>query len=808
MIFSGCISGENILKSGTEGPGIAQGSVSLSIEAVPEEVYSGETLSAYLSLKGPEDKRFSDIFACIYGNFYPLEDECKPVGVLFGGREISFKIMAPSLPEKVEKSEDIYARVFFKDSAEITAYFPSIDENERSIRLREGKPMPKFSLVHPTLPIKITIENTDFPIIVYDGEGNFEFTIHVKNVGNGAVFNPSSFPSEAKMPDLEEKDMGIAYLKLKYPQGVEITCDNDRYEKEGRYRGYYKIEFFENEDSLYCAGRIRDSSYSIQKIYPVIIEIDYAYYIDTSTSVKVKGRKGKIEIPKKPVGVPSEKGYLEVSPQQKILLFSATISQLKDIEKNCEFESISQISPTDKCIEEVSPDEFDISVSMGDLAKESGYTIQFTKSPEIVSKDGVIVVDSELDNSKQIVLKLLNPIFEQGKETSFDITFEFDVRKKITEEQNEIENEINKFVNCLNFESGKIEINSGKQDCSLPWAEIAKEGNCESKEICKCSAEKCEYLSSPTCKDCLERAIVQTYFPRKIFEKVSQNFGEKESEIESCIRDTNPLAACSFADDKLKCILPKVKDCIEIVSENVKSSFTVKVKEKDYSQEFIIRSLSSEQRDCVEKEVRYGTCKDKESLGVCIFENCLKGDKYFENNEDDKNTFIKKIEEAISSCGDDNCKIEKITEVLSSNQTTIMEGEKIDSMDLESTCNFTIEEIENLNNLCTPELKIFCKDGILDLVNKEDGYYKLDEYYINNREFTVVTPNSKKEIGYKIMGEEFSIFCEDKAVYAYIEPVDINCKPDDLGTCGKCTNYEYKFRISLDGLACDKEKPK
>lgn len=289
LIFvSGCISenGTSIFKGSSQKElSFSSNILSASVEIIPQKVYSGEKVNVFFYLSNPSSRELKSVVICLYG--YGIEQSCKQTNV-YEESEIAFKFTAPKLPQNIEKTEYIYARILFNDSFISIAKFPVIDEKEYAVRLRTGKEISTFSLTSTSSPISVSIDVDKTPIISSDGKAEFEFTINLRNEYNGKVFDPEKFSSE--MPKLEEEDYGRAYLEIKSPEGLEIKCE--RKEKNGKY----VIEFFDNEDSIYCKAKVNDKSLNLEKTYPVILKIDYAYYFDVKQSYVVKG-KGGVEFP-------------------------------------------------------------------------------------------------------------------------------------------------------------------------------------------------------------------------------------------------------------------------------------------------------------------------------------------------------------------------------------------------------------------------------------------------------------------------------------------------------------------------------
>ena len=285
VFFSGCINESGILKAETEEKTTFSADIlSASMEIIPEKLHSNEKVNVFIYLTNPSERELRNVVVCIYG--YGITESCKKRSV-YEEEEISFSFEAPALPENIEKTEYVYARIAFRDSFITTAKFPVIDEREYSIKLREGEQIPEFSLTASLSPISVNVELSESPVISSNGYAEFEFIINIFNKGTGNVFDPEKFSEEISL--LSDEDYGKAYLKIIAPEGMEISCEREK--KQGRY----VIELFDNEDSIFCNAKIKDKSISLEKIFPVRFEIEYAYYFDIKDSYTVKG-KGGIEI--------------------------------------------------------------------------------------------------------------------------------------------------------------------------------------------------------------------------------------------------------------------------------------------------------------------------------------------------------------------------------------------------------------------------------------------------------------------------------------------------------------------------------
>lgn len=124
-----------------------------------------------------------------------------------------------------------------------------------------------------------------------------------------------------------------------------------------------------------------------------------------------------------------------------------------------------------------------------------------------------------------------------------------------------------------------------------------------------------------------------------------------------------------------------------------------------------------------------------------------------------------------------------------------------------STCEIQINEIDNTqaDSRCEPEYLIKCTGGLLNL----------DEYTEGTEQF-VGKIIQDKTIGSNKIGivndevsttesENYPPSCNGKSITLKIATVDIDCKSDNLGNCltdDSCKDYEYKFKLSIDGLSC------
>ncbi len=280
ILLSGCIQEGSIFKSSQEKETRTSANyLSASMEILPKIVYSGEKITVFVYLTNPLNRNLDNVLVCLYG--YGIEEECKNTKV-YEENEISFNFKAPELPENIEEEEYIYGKVFFTDSFNTIVNFPVIDEDVYRIKLRTGEKIPTLSLISSSSPLAISIDVDKNPIISSQGVADFEFTINIRNRGNGRVFNPEKFSS---LPSLNDDDMDKAYLQISFPEGLEISCER------GKENGKYLIEFFDNEDSIYCSVQVMDSSLTQEKIFPVTLKIEYGYYINMKENYAVKGRK-------------------------------------------------------------------------------------------------------------------------------------------------------------------------------------------------------------------------------------------------------------------------------------------------------------------------------------------------------------------------------------------------------------------------------------------------------------------------------------------------------------------------------------
>ncbi len=279
VFLSGCLTNENINRMTTEKTGTTP--LTASLEVYPKTVYSGEKLTAIVSLVPAEEKKIEESLVCFYGG--GIESECRKIS-LTGSNDIQIDFNAPFLPKNMVETENIYARIFLKDDTIFSISLPVMDKEELIREAMASKALPSLKISAPSSFISLSVEvDKELPISVNHGKAEFELTLAFRNTGNGKIFNPRGVSlSSLNFPEITDEELNKAYFSIKAPSVLHIECERERYGNK------YELEFFNGEDIVSCHVEINDPSLRVRKTYPIFIEIYYGYYFDLNTQYTVK----------------------------------------------------------------------------------------------------------------------------------------------------------------------------------------------------------------------------------------------------------------------------------------------------------------------------------------------------------------------------------------------------------------------------------------------------------------------------------------------------------------------------------------
>jgi len=280
VFLSGCLTNENINRMTTEKTGTKP--LMASLEVYPKTVYSGEKLTAAISLTPTEKKKIENPLICLYGS--GIKTECKKI-TLTGTNDIQIYFKAPFLPKNMVETENIYARIFLKDDTIFSISLPVMDKEELIREIMASKALPSLKISTPSSFIFLSVEpDKELPISANHGKAEFELTLIFRNTGNGKIFNPRGVSlSSLNFPEITDEELNKAYFSIKAPSVLHIECDR---KKSGNK---YELEFFNGEDIVSCHVEINDPTLRVEKIYPIFVEIYYGYYLDLNAQYTVKG---------------------------------------------------------------------------------------------------------------------------------------------------------------------------------------------------------------------------------------------------------------------------------------------------------------------------------------------------------------------------------------------------------------------------------------------------------------------------------------------------------------------------------------
>ncbi len=297
MVFiSGCIGQTPTLK---EGRGLSVKSFSPDFE----EVRSGEeiTLTALIENVGENDA--DDVEVQLFGlNLDEWDllagDNPQPLNILrkadtaldLPGEsfEFSWNLESP-YDMRVDNIYTANIRTYYKytTSALATLRFMSYDyiKSLPSQDFEEAKDSTGVTQSSVTAaPISASVNVGNRPLVVYKDEDTFSVQLIITNVGNGNPFRPSEdYPGQPNDDStLASKD--LYYVDVDIDTGLDLDCSNTLGSKKS---GELRLTRGTSR-TLFCTATIPSrAGLGNTKDYAVTVNLEYGYFIDASTKIKV-----------------------------------------------------------------------------------------------------------------------------------------------------------------------------------------------------------------------------------------------------------------------------------------------------------------------------------------------------------------------------------------------------------------------------------------------------------------------------------------------------------------------------------------
>ncbi|NOZ81888.1 MAG: hypothetical protein GXO63_01940 [Candidatus Micrarchaeota archaeon] len=295
VLVSGCVQSESKIVAS----GITVTDFSSSIDEVEG---MGRTVRISMEIENTGGYSTSNVLACLMGSSFPgrAEDQmwetesdiCQPVDKELyaadpetrspgGFARFSWKLKSPWLPYPQVRTDEFTGRVFYRYKSQTSAKIWVYSDDEIRAAKQRGESLSKpLEIVKSVGPVDIDL-SVKQPVSAENGY--FTVTITVSNVGGGVVFDDSNFDyGSSDIPKIGE--LNVVHLTYTYPAGeLEAdACDDVVELRMGETRRFSCGFTIKNPEKI----RTKTS-------FPITVSATYGYYMDTTLSVTVKGKKGE-----------------------------------------------------------------------------------------------------------------------------------------------------------------------------------------------------------------------------------------------------------------------------------------------------------------------------------------------------------------------------------------------------------------------------------------------------------------------------------------------------------------------------------
>ncbi len=297
LLLSGCVTENG--KSKVSGKGIVITDFSSSREEVSGK---DKPVRIYMEVENQGGYATDKVLMCLIGSFGKTSEgmwglqsqQCykvrrtleasDPVNNLPGGSaRASWTLSSPWIPYPQERKDEFIGRVYYLYKSKSTAQIWVYSETEIEAEKQQGKEVSSVGEQTKTHgPIEIDIST---PTLIRAEDGFFTIKITVSNVDNGVAFDSSGINWDSTTPPLLTVDkLNIVKLSVSYPTSeLKLeSCENEIELKKGETR------------TISCDFQIlHPESITTKKMYPITVEAEYGYYIDSTLSITVYGKKGE-----------------------------------------------------------------------------------------------------------------------------------------------------------------------------------------------------------------------------------------------------------------------------------------------------------------------------------------------------------------------------------------------------------------------------------------------------------------------------------------------------------------------------------
>ncbi|MFB6075873.1 MAG: hypothetical protein ABEK17_01900 [Candidatus Aenigmatarchaeota archaeon] len=190
---------------------------------------------------------------------------------------VTWNLVAPQQTEGVTFTYNPKVRVFYNYKTTASTSVPILDRKEYKRLVSNEENLPKQKVTQITKgPLGVTI-NSRSPVIAKGGREDFRISIKIQNLENGGIFHPNYINS---VPNIPEDRTNEVRLKIDAPDVTPIDC-NAYYSPE-------TISIRRGKEAMYNC-ELEVSNIITRRDVPVRVQLDYGYFIDETTQVKVRG---------------------------------------------------------------------------------------------------------------------------------------------------------------------------------------------------------------------------------------------------------------------------------------------------------------------------------------------------------------------------------------------------------------------------------------------------------------------------------------------------------------------------------------
>lgn len=198
-----------------------------------------------------------------------------------GAAKFSWTLKSPWLPHPMTRKDMFTGRIYYPYKSRTIANVWIYSEAELEAARQRKESVPTSLYTTKTVgPVDISL-NTPQPITYYSAGDTLTLKITLSNIGGGVVFDPAGFSwSALSSPSLTDKTNKIA-INYNHPSDLEpVACDNSAELKKG------------DTVTVSCDFKM-NKAITTKQGYPITVSADYGYYVDSSLSITVKGKRGE-----------------------------------------------------------------------------------------------------------------------------------------------------------------------------------------------------------------------------------------------------------------------------------------------------------------------------------------------------------------------------------------------------------------------------------------------------------------------------------------------------------------------------------